>query len=82
MNIIKATVKRGRLELNVPADWPDGIEVEIHPVGQPGKNNHESMATDDSTHNEKAAEESLDAGWSNTPEVIAEWLRGTTLSNR
>ena len=22
------------LELNVPADWPDGIEVEIHPLGQ------------------------------------------------
>lgn len=33
MSIIKATVHGGRLELDVPSDWPDGIEVEIHPVG-------------------------------------------------
>jgi hypothetical protein len=31
---LKATVNAGRLELNVPADWPDGTEVEIHPLGQ------------------------------------------------
>ena len=31
MTTIKATVKDRRLELQVPADWPDGIEVEIHP---------------------------------------------------
>ena len=34
MTIVRATVRDGRLELNVPADWPDGIEVEIHPLGQ------------------------------------------------
>jgi hypothetical protein len=32
ITMIKATVKGGRLELNVPADWPDGTEVEIHPL--------------------------------------------------
>ena len=29
---IKATVSGGRLELIVPTDWPDGTEVEIHPL--------------------------------------------------
>jgi hypothetical protein len=29
---IKGTVSGGRLELNVPQDWPDGTEVEIHPL--------------------------------------------------
>ncbi len=38
MNTIKSTVKNGRLELDVPADWPDGIEVEIHPVVESGTN--------------------------------------------
>jgi len=33
--MIKATVKGGRLELEVPADWPDGIEVEVCPL-EPG----------------------------------------------
>ena len=32
MSTIKATVAGGRLELDVPADWPDGTEVEIQPV--------------------------------------------------
>lgn len=32
MTIIKATVKDRRLELDVPPDWPDGTEVEIHPL--------------------------------------------------
>ena len=30
MTTLKATVKGRRLELDVPADWPDGTEVEIH----------------------------------------------------
>jgi hypothetical protein len=34
MTTVRATVRDGRLELNVPADWPDGIEVEIHPLVQ------------------------------------------------
>lgn len=32
MTTIKAIVKDRRLQLEVPADWPDGIEVEIHPL--------------------------------------------------
>jgi hypothetical protein len=32
MTSIKATVKDRRLELDVPADWPDGTEVEIQPL--------------------------------------------------
>ncbi len=32
MSTIKATVAGGRLELDVPAEWPDGTQVEIHPV--------------------------------------------------
>ncbi|MBI1831858.1 MAG: hypothetical protein HYR84_10450 [Planctomycetes bacterium] len=34
MTTIKATITGRRLELDVPADWPDGTEVEIHPVQQ------------------------------------------------
>lgn len=34
MHAIKATVQGGRLELQVPPDWPDGIEVEIYPLGR------------------------------------------------
>lgn len=30
--MIRATLKGGRLEADVPADWPDGTEVEIYPV--------------------------------------------------
>ena len=30
--MIKATVKGGRLEVDVPADWPDGTEVEVCPL--------------------------------------------------
>ena len=37
MTTIKATVRGRRLEIDVPADWPDGIEVQIQPVGaRPG----------------------------------------------
>ena len=32
MTRIKGTVKGGRLEVNVPVEWPDGTEVEIHPL--------------------------------------------------
>ena len=32
MTTIKGTVKDGKLEINVPADWPDGTEVAIHPL--------------------------------------------------
>ena len=32
INVIRTTIHHGRLELSVPADWPDGAEVEIRPV--------------------------------------------------
>jgi hypothetical protein len=32
MTTIKAIIKGRRLELDVPADWPDGTEVEILPL--------------------------------------------------
>jgi hypothetical protein len=34
---IKGTVKSRRLEVAVADDWPDGIEVEIHPL-EPSRN--------------------------------------------
>jgi hypothetical protein len=38
MTMIRATIQGGRLEVDVPADWPDGTEVEVHPreQGTPG----------------------------------------------
>ena len=32
MTTIKATVRGRRLDVEVPSDWPDGTEVEIHPL--------------------------------------------------
>lgn len=34
MTTMKATIKDRRLELDAPADWPDGTEVEIYAVVQ------------------------------------------------
>jgi hypothetical protein len=34
MKAIKATVKGGRLEVQVPPDWPDGTEVLLQPVSR------------------------------------------------
>lgn len=31
MDLILATVKAGRVDVQVPPEWPDGTEVEIHP---------------------------------------------------
>jgi len=39
MTTIKTIIKGRRLELDVPADWPDGIEVEIHPTGDDANGN-------------------------------------------
>jgi hypothetical protein len=38
MNAIKGTVKAGRVEVQVPPEWPEGTEVEIHPLAnlEPG----------------------------------------------
>lgn len=35
MTSLKAIIKDRRIELAAPLEWPDGTEVEIHPVGQP-----------------------------------------------
>ena len=32
--MIKATIKGGRLEVDVPADWPDGTVVEVYAIEQ------------------------------------------------
>jgi len=31
---IRATVHAGQLTVTVPPDWPEGLEVEIHPIGE------------------------------------------------
>lgn len=33
MTAITATVRDGRLDVQVPSDWPDGTNVEIVPIG-------------------------------------------------
>lgn len=35
MTILRATIQDRRLELDAPADWPDGTVVEIAPRGEP-----------------------------------------------
>lgn len=47
MNAIKATVKGGRLDLQVPSDWPDGTEVEFHPLEQGEANSNGPINTDE-----------------------------------
>ncbi len=44
--MIKATVKGGRLEVEVPADWPDGTEVEVCPLAT-GIQNEAGMMSDE-----------------------------------
>lgn len=46
MTTLKATVTGRRLEIDVPADWPDGTEVEIHPLGN-GAADDESMTPEE-----------------------------------
>ncbi|MBI3410545.1 MAG: hypothetical protein HY040_19575 [Planctomycetes bacterium] len=43
MTAIKATVRGGRLELDVPADWPDGTEVEIQPLAAKAAHDDETL---------------------------------------
>jgi len=47
MTAIKATVKGRRLELDVPADWPDGTEVEIQPIPQEMNGNTDAMSPEE-----------------------------------
>src|ERR1700722_15264273 len=47
MTTIKATIKGRRLELDVPSDWPDGTEVEIHPLDQDANGVDDAMSPDE-----------------------------------
>jgi hypothetical protein len=42
--MIKGTVKGGRLEVDVPRDWPDGTEVGIQPLEAPTGLDAEALA--------------------------------------
>jgi hypothetical protein len=37
MDAIKGTVQNGRIDLNVPSDWPEGCAVLIEPVSLNGE---------------------------------------------
>jgi len=41
MTTLRTVVQGRRVEVDVPPDWPDGAEVEIHPVEQ-GRNGAEA----------------------------------------
>lgn len=47
MITIKATIKGRRLELDAPPDWPDGTEVEIHPLGNGANGDQAAMSPDE-----------------------------------
>jgi hypothetical protein len=47
MTTIKATISGRRLELDVPADWPDGTEVEIHPIQSVGHGNDDKLSPEE-----------------------------------
>ena len=44
---IKGIVSGGRLEVNVPADWPDGTEVEIHPLPGNTQSDSDGLSAED-----------------------------------
>lgn len=44
---IEAIVKGRRLEVEVPADWPDGTEVEVHPVEREANGVGDGMSPDE-----------------------------------
>jgi hypothetical protein len=44
MTAIRAMIKGGRLELDAPVDWPDGTEVEIHPLKQGTSGDADTMS--------------------------------------
>jgi hypothetical protein len=47
MTTIKATIQGRRLELDVPADWPDGTEVEIHSLGHGANGDADVMSPEE-----------------------------------
>jgi hypothetical protein len=46
MTTIQATIKGRRLEFDVPADWPDGLQVEIYPSAV-GKSDVDEMSSEE-----------------------------------
>ena len=47
MTTLRAIVQARRLELDVPDDWPDGVEVEIHPVAPAANGAGELMSPEE-----------------------------------
>ncbi len=47
MTTLKATVHGGRVEIDVPLDWPDGIVVEIHPLGCGASGDSDKMSPEE-----------------------------------
>jgi hypothetical protein len=47
MTTIKATISGRRLELDVPADWPDGTEVEIHLIQSSGHGDDDNLSPEE-----------------------------------
>jgi hypothetical protein len=47
MTTLKATIRDGRLEIEAPLDWPDGTEVEIHPLGHAANGDSAAMSPEE-----------------------------------
>ena len=47
MTIVKTRVQAGRVELAVPGDWPNGLEVEIRPVAARSSNDDDLMTPEE-----------------------------------
>jgi hypothetical protein len=71
MTTLKATIKGGRLELDVPPDWPDGTEVEIHPI-QRGTSGASELMSPEEIAGTLAAMDQIE-GFELTNAEIAAW---------
>ncbi len=60
MDAIKATVRAGRVDVPVPSEWPDGTEVEIHPLAQAVPQQGEGPVTPEEIARTLAAMEKLE----------------------
>jgi hypothetical protein len=47
MKAIRATIKKRKLEVDVPDDWPDGTEVEIQPLADATSAAEETLSPDE-----------------------------------
>jgi hypothetical protein len=61
MNAIKAIVKAGRVEAQVPPEWPDGIEVEIQPLVPSGSRDDEGPLSPEEIARTLAAMDRMEA---------------------